>query len=263
MELLNYDLSPKVRAFSTLRYSGDGGEGAYASFNLTHYCGDSPEHVSRCRAELCQELGITNDCLLLPRQTHTARVLTIDADFLCCSLEERARRMENVDALVAADHGLCIGISTADCVPILLVDETAEVIAAVHAGWRGLVTHIPEATVAAMQALGAQSHRLRAVIGPSIGPASFEVGEEVVEAFRLADYPQTLVYRSPSVDDRRILKNYIDLWAAAAHALERAGLLLDRILIAGVDTYTHTDTFFSARRLGLLSGRTYSGILLR
>ena len=95
----------------------------------------------------------------------------------------------------------------------------------------------------------------KTIIAPSIGPASFEVGEEVVEAFIEGGFPETIVLRNYT-------KPHIDLWASVAWELENAGILLQNIQIAGVDTYTHSDSFFSARHLGILSGRIFSGILL-
>lgn len=264
MELLEYHLGKGVRAFSTLRSSGGVGEDAHAfshtspyhGFNITPYCGDAPEHVAQCCAELSEALGVAAEHIILPTQTHTSNVAILDEGFLKLSAEERAVALQNVDAVVTQLRGLCIGVSTADCVPVLLHDEKTHTVAAVHAGWRGMVAHILRNTVEEMERLGSDPSDIKAVVAPSIGVESFEVGEEVVAAFEEAGFPSSVVARS-------FVKPHIDLWAAAAFELEKAGVALQNIQIAGVDTYTHSDSFFSARRLGIASGRIFSGILLQ
>jgi len=113
-------------------------------------------------------------------------------------------------------------------------DFEQQVVAAVHAGWRGVVGHIARNTVEEMKKLGSNVCDIRVVIGPSIGPASFEVGDEVVRAFLASNFP-----------DRVILHNYvkphIDLWASVAFELEEIGVNLQNVQIAGVDTFTHSD----------------------
>ena len=122
MHLLEYPLGNGVRAFSTLRNSGGSGKGTYAAFNITPYCGDHPTNVAQCRKALSAELGIAEERLLLPHQTHGTRVLTIDSDFFRRSPEARTTAMEACDALVTRERRVCIGVSTADCVPLLLHD---------------------------------------------------------------------------------------------------------------------------------------------
>ena len=256
MELLSYQLGEGVRAFSTLRSSGGQGEGAYASFNITHYCGDHPDNVTLSRAQLCRELNIADNRLFLPRQTHDNHVLVVDEAFVEQSAEAQSEQMEGIDALVTRMEGCCIGVSTADCLPVLLYDPVARVAAAAHAGWRGVVGGIAPRTIATMQALGAQADRIIATIGPSISLQSFEVGKEVAEVFEREGFPASII-------DRSRPKPHIDLWAAMAHQCEECGLLLHNIRVAGVDTYTADDSFFSARRLGINSGRIFTGILLQ
>lgn len=255
MELLDYNLGDGVRAFSTLRSSGGEGKGAYAAFNITPYCGDEPANVAVCRKLLCTELGIDDEHLLLPRQTHTDRVVIIDEAFYALPPDERTAAMNECDALVTNRKGVCIGVSTADCVPILLYDPEAEVVAAIHAGWRGMAARIPQRAIEAMKRLSARPERIRAAIGPSIGPNSFEVGDEVVESFAAAGFPDEIVLRN-------YRRPHIDLWAAAVYLLEESGVDLMHLLVAGVDSFTTDDSFFSARKLGVESGRTYTGIRL-
>lgn len=263
MDLLEYHLEQGVRAFSTLRSSGGRGEGAYASFNLTPYCGDSRQNVEQCRTELAQELGIETERIVLPHQTHSANVRIIDDAFMASDVQRQVEMLENVDAVVTSLRGCCIGVSTADCVPVLLYDDRQQIVGAAHAGWRGMVAHVIRNTVEQMISIGASVESLSAVVGPSIGPASFEVGEEVVEAFAEKGFPSSLVHRKDACEDCVKGKSHIDLWGAAAYELEQAGIALHRIQIAGVDTFMHDDSFFSARKLGIASGRIYNGIMLQ
>ena len=121
---------------------------------------------------------------------------------------ERYAHLQNVDALVTAQPHVCIGISTADCVPVLLYDPKHRVIGAAHAGWRGMVGHILAHTIERMRTLGTNPRDLRTVVGPCIGPDSFEVGEEVVDAFLQAKFPPSVVRRG------FFRRPHIDLWAA-------------------------------------------------
>ncbi len=270
-DLLEYPLDAGIRAFSTRRDSGVG-QGAYAGFNITHYCGDDPEHVSRNRHALCRELGITDASLHLPWQTHDAEVMKIDQAFLRLPTEARAERLHGIDALITDESGQCIGVSTADCIPILLHDPVHHAVAAIHAGWRGTVKNIVECTISAMQHhYGTQPHELRAVIGPGISCEAFEVGDEVYEAFAEAGFPMPHIARRMPAFAASIAaasshipeKWHIDLWAANAHLLETAGLPLHHIMVSGICTYTHHDTYFSARRLGIKSGRIFTGIMMK
>lgn len=255
MHLLEYPLGNGVRAFSTLRDSGGSGKGTYAAFNITPYCGDRPDNVAQCRKDLAAELDIAENRLLLPHQTHGARVLTVDGDLLRRPTEALAAAMDDCDALVTRERGLCIGVSTADCVPLLLHDPAQGVAAAVHAGWRGMLARIPQHALAAMAQLGSAPGDVRALIGPSISVDSYEVGEEVAEAFLAEGFP-------PAVVRPAAPRPHLDLWAACAFLLEAQGVALHHIRIAGIDTYTTAERFFSARRLGIASGRIFTGILM-
>ena len=258
---LEYHIGEGITAFSTMREGGVS-EGAYSHFNITHYCGDAPESVEQNRQLLCQKLGIHNNCLHLPRQTHSDVVYRIEDNFLKKNSEERQALLEGVDALITNLRGQCIGISTADCIPILLYDPIHQAIAAIHAGWRGTVARIVQKTIAAMtKAFGSEAENLKAIIGPGISQAAFEVGNEVYEAFQQARFPMAEIatqYKTPQSS-----KWHIDLWAANFIQLEEVGLPLASIQVSGICTFTEHDRFFSARRLGIESGRIFNGIMLR
>ena len=251
-QLLEYNLSSDVTAFSTMR-DGGVGQGAYSSFNITHYCGDSPENVAANRALLCDRLAIEDARLVLPRQTHGTEVLHVDATFLALDSEAQAEKLNGVDALFTREQGVCIGVSTADCVPILLYDETTRTAAAIHAGWRGTLNRIVEKTASE---ISPDLTRAKAVIGPCISLDAFEVGDEVYEAFSSADFPMRLIAK------RYTEKWHIDLWEANRLQLLARGLRPENIILSGVCTYTSHDRFFSARRLGIKSGRIFNGIII-
>lgn len=265
MTLLSYALSPRVTAFSTTRLSPfqfsaeeEAAMGTYASFNVTHYCGDDPKRVQRNREWLAQELGIAVSRIWLPRQTHAAQVRCIDDEFLKLDESEQTSLLDEVDALVTNVPGQCIGVSTADCVPILLYDEEHHAAAAIHAGWRGTVQNIVRNTVCILQErYQTRPENLRAVIGPAISAASYEVGEEVVTQFTEAGFPAAIIQRAGYT------KPHLDLWAANVWLLEEAGIPLEHIQVSGVCTFSQSDTFFSARRLGIQSGRIYTALCLK
>lgn len=252
MEKLEYNIHPGITAFSTKR----GGRGNYGGFNITHYCGDTPQHVAECRAQLCSELGIGDEQLILPRQTHGCEVLEIDNTFMGASKEKQSDMLQGVDAVVTALPRVCIGVSTADCVPVLLCDTQKRVVAAVHAGWRGTVARIAERCIERMCTThGCKPQNIKAVIAPSIGRDAFEVGGEVYAAFEEAGFPMERIARMHN-------KWHIDLWEANRLQLLSCGIPQENIEIAGVCTHSNHAEWFSARRLGINSGRIFNGIMI-
>ena len=259
MELLEYNIGNGARAFSTMR---GGGSGNYGGFNITHYCGDEPSHVAACRKELCCVLGITDANLVLPRQTHSDKVACIDAALMQLPPQEREVALHGVDAVVTALPGVCIGVSTADCIPILLYDAQRGVTAAIHAGWRGTVSRIVTGCIEKMNAeYGCCPADITAVIAPGISIEAFEVGDEVYREFMDAGFAmEGIAARYPAADGGK--KWHIDLWEANRQLLLEAGVPDGNISVAGVCTYTSYDKFFSARRLGIQSGRIFNGIII-
>lgn len=260
-ELLEYELSGTasgVIAFSTTR-TGGCSKGPYASFNCSPYCGDNPVAVRRNLQHLATLLPTIPVDWVIPHQIHGTRVFAIDEAYAQASCEQRREMLEGVDALVTDRSGFCLCVSTADCIPLLFLDKRLRVIGAAHAGWRGTVNGIAEKTLACMrQRFGSQPEDVRAVIGPGISLEAFEVGLEVYEAFREAGFPMDKVARW----HRPSLHWHIDLWAASYWQLCNAGVPCGQIEFSGVCTYLQCDDFFSARRLGIQSGRILSGIML-
>lgn len=258
MDLLEYNIGTGARAFSTKRGEGSGN---YAGFNITHYCGDTAEHVTECRSELCKELGITDDRLILPRQTHSSNILCIDDALLGLTPQEQSERLQGIDAVVTDVPQTCIGVSTADCIPVLLHNEHRRVVAAIHAGWRGTVAGIALKCISVMkERYGCSTTDIKAIIAPGISLDSFEIGEEVYLEFANAGFNmERIAKRYPA---RQGEKWHIDLWEANRLQLIEAGVKEENIQVAGVCTYKNHNEFFSARRLGIQSGRIFNGIML-
>lgn len=255
--LLPYNMGNHVMAFSTRRQGLGVSCGNYSSLNINPFCGDDLENVERNHTLLSASLGIDEARIVLPHQVHDKRVEVLRSDFLSLNETERATRLEGIDALLTNVRGLCVGVSTADCVPILLYDKEKNVVGAVHAGWRGTVKRIAQTAVEKMIAEYASSPAdIVAVIGPSISKEAFEVGDEVYDAFSAENFPM------PQIACRINNRWHIDLWQCNRLQLLSVGLLDANITVSGICTYFHPNDFFSARRLGINSGRIYSGIIL-
>lgn len=191
-------------------------------------------------------------------QVHDCRIALIDRPGM--TREE----LEGYDAFITALPGVAIGVRTADCVPILLYDSSMRVVAAVHAGWRGTVLDIVGKTIAEMNSrFGCKAENLRALIGPAIGPDSFQVGEEVVERFRDAGFPMDEIHTFRGSGDGKAMSggHHIDLFAANRILLCRSGVAPANIQLCGTDTYT-TPALYSARREGTECGRNINAIRL-
>lgn len=265
-ELLLYDLGRDVKAFSTCRHGGYS-EGPYASFNANAYCGDDEAHVNQNRALLCEALGIDSAALVIPHQIHQDRVLKVDRSFVSLKKETRDEALEGVDALMTDESGICIGVSTADCIPLFFYDPAHRAVAAVHAGWRGTVRRIVMTVLQRMaEAYHTHAQELKVVIGPGISLKAFEVGDEVYDIFVQSGFPMSRIAGLFPVDragkDGLRQKWHIDLSAANQWLLEQAGVSAANIYQSGICTYTCNERFFSARRLGIASGRILNGIFL-
>ena len=251
-----YDFGQNVTAFSTTRQGGYS-EGNYGQFDINRYCGDSPEHIAQNRQALCQLLDIDDHHLLMPHQVHLTEVATIDADFLRLDSNERQQRLEGIDAIMTDRVGVCIGVSTADCIPVLLYDGVHRAACAVHAGWRGTVARIVEKAVKTMTATyGTRPSDLVAQTGPGISLDSFEVGDEVYDAFAQAGFDMAAISQKQA-------KWHINLPACNRLQLIATGVMPEHISVSDICTYKSHDTFFSARRLGINSGRIFTAILMK
>jgi YfiH family protein len=231
--------SPLLSAIPGLRhafFTREGGVsgGLYASLNGGIGSNDDPANVAENRCRMAQQMGVTPEHFLTLFQTHSADAVVASGPW------ENASR-PRADAIVTRTEGLSIGVTAADCGPILFVDPNARVIGAAHAGWKGALTGVLESTVAAMEKLGAERSGIVAAIGPLIRQRSYEVGSEFVERFIAADAENALFF-IPSTREGHAM---FDLAGFIRMRLENAGVLMIDDL--GVDTYSD-ERFFSYRR---------------
>lgn len=254
-QLTYYDIAEGVTAFSSTRHGGYS-QGNHGEFNVNLYCSDDPEDIAENRKALCRMLKIPVDRLIMPHQVHQTGIVQIGKTFLRLSDEVRRDVLEGIDALMTNLPGVCIGVSTADCIPIILYDPGHHAASVIHSGWRGTVANIAGVAVTSMQvAYHSRPEALKAVIGPGISLEHFEVGDEVYEQFAAAGYPMAQIAR-------RYAKWHIDLWSCCRLQLQDMGLKAENIQTSGVCTYAHSDDYFSARRLGIDSGRILTAVLL-
>ncbi len=224
-------LSGIQHGFFTRR--GGASSGVFSGLNCGFGSSDLAEIVAMNRSRVAAQMGLAPERLLTVHQTHSARAINA-TDAI------EAPRPE-ADAIVTDQPGLGLAVLTADCQPVLLADRSAGVIAAAHAGWRGVLSGILEATIDAMEGLGAVRARVRAVIGPSISQRAYEVGEEFLEEF-IAEHP----------GNTRFFGN----GEAGKYLFDLPGYGLARLRSAGVEeaawtghcTYWDPDEYYSYRR---------------
>ena len=258
--LINYPILNQYKEilnFTTTRLGGIS-SGAYDSFNLSMTSGDDVKKVLENREQLISLLNISKDLLIIPYQTHSNSVCVVDESFMKLNPPEQALHLNGVDSIITQIPNVCIAVSTADCVPILLYDPVKQAIASIHAGWRGTCLRIAEGTVSLMKStFGTNPENLVAAIGPSISPDMYEVGDELLNAFEDAEFDVDKIF------ERKNGKLFLNLWEASKNSLLESGVLESNIEISGECTFSNPDKFFSARRLGINSGRMLSGIMLK
>ncbi len=236
------DLSPalggRVRAiFSTRR--GGVSPAPYATLNLGGGVGDDPGRVEENWRRLGRAAGFPPELVVRGRQVHGAAVQVV---------RRRGGPPGECDALVTAEAGPVLAVLAADCAPIYIVSSERPAVALVHAGWRGCLAGVGPAAVAALAREAAvPASGLTAVIGPSIGPCCYRVGEEVATAFARAFGAAAVLRRDGEVR--------VDLWAANRAALVAAGIAPRQVLVVGLCTACHRDLFFSHRAEGGRTGR--------
>jgi YfiH family protein len=231
--------SPLLSAIPGLRhafFSREGGvsEGIYAGLNGGIGSNDDAENVAENRRRMAERMGVGPDRLLTLYQVHSPDVVVATTPW---ASDARPK----ADAIVTSTENLAIGVTAADCGPILFVDPNARVIGAAHAGWKGALTGVLESTVEAMEKLGADRGGIVAAIGPLIRQHSYEVGPEFLARFLAADADNALFFL-PSEREGHAM---FDLGGYIRMRLENAGILM--IDDIGLDTYSD-ERFFSYRR---------------
>jgi YfiH family protein len=226
--------------------------GLYRSLNVGSGSRDDRTAVATNRARTMAAFGLPADALVTAYQVHSATAVTVGGPW--------PDEPPQADGLATDRPGVALGILTADCAPILFADAEARVIGAAHAGWRGALNGVAEATVLTMEKLGAKRTRIRAVVGPCIGPRSYEVGPEFPAPF-VALEPKAEQFFRPAPRDRHFL---FDLPGYVRSRLAAIGL--GAVDVVGADTCADENHFFSYRRSVLRKesdyGRGLSAIAL-
>jgi len=253
LTLETLESAARIRHGFFTRHGGVSG-GIYASLNCGYGSDDDAADVTANRARAMARLELAGAALATTYQVHGTVVrVVVEAG----SPDARAE----ADAMVSATPGIALGILTADCAPVLFADPHARVIGAAHAGWRGALAGVLDATVAAMERLGAHAHDVVAGIGPCIAQASYEVGPEFRARFVAADAANAAYFARANGpgNDRANDREQFDLEGYVAQRLGRLGLAA--VGRAGSDTCADRDRFFSYRR-SRLDGEPDFGRLL-
>jgi len=231
LEILTSDrIAPLRHGFFTRR--GGASSGVFSGLNCGPGSSDQREAVAINRSRAATALGIEADALVAVHQVHSADVVPVTGPLA---------DMPRADALVTATPGIALSVLTADCQPVLFADKTAGVIGAAHAGWRGALDGVLEATLEAMEALGAHRADTVAVIGPTISQRAYEVGPEFIDDF-LADDPGNGRFFINGEGDRY----HFDLPGYGLHRLRSAGI--GEAEWTRHCTYSDPDRFYSYRR---------------
>ena len=228
-----------VDVLVTTRHGGVS-TGDYATLNLSFSVGDQPQDVVENRRRAAAALGADLADFAFATQVHGAVARIVTADDRGRGAAARGGTVGDADALVTSDPGTVLAVLVADCVPIVIYDPRAHVLACVHAGWRGTVARVTEATLATMAILGARPQDVIAGIGPAIGPDRYQVGAEVAQAARETFGDRASLVLRPDGTGRWLF----DLWAANRLILGDAGVAEEHIHLAAVPT---GGEFFSDR----------------
>lgn len=253
IEAKNLAACPKIgHGFFTRE--GGVSQGIFASLNCGTLTKDDPANIAQNRALVATELGAAPGNLLTCKQVHGNDVLAVEMPW-------RVEESPEADAMVTKKQGLALGILTADCVPVLFADQTAGVIGAAHAGWRGALGGVIENTLAAMESLGATRGAIRAAIGPCIWQDSYEVDLEFMDRFLDQDELNNRFFFESDKPDYFLF----ELPGFVRDKLRK--LAIEDIALSPVDTCADEARFFSYRRSSLKGeqdgGRQISAIMLK
>jgi YfiH family protein len=231
--------APALASQSGIRHAfftrqGGVSDGIYASLNGGIGSSDEPAKVQENRRRMAEALGVEHDALISVYQVHSPDAVIVEGPW-------RGERPK-ADALVTAMPGLALGITTADCGPVLFADEEARVIGAAHAGWRGAVTGVLESTLTAMERLGARREKIVAVLGPTISQNAYEVGPDFIRRFTEEAPGHERFFKEAERPDHAMF----DLPGFIGGRLEAAGI--GAFTNLGLCTYSDEERFFSYRR---------------
>ena len=238
-ESLRVDLLPFPHGFFTRR--GGVSTGPFGSLNCSLSSPDDRDAVTENRGLVADALNVCRENLVGCTQVHGIEVVHVETPWA-------AGAGPRADAMVTGRPGVALGVITADCAPVLFADPDARIAGAAHAGWRGAVAGVLEATIDAMIALGAKRERIAAAVGPCIGQASYEVAADLRDEVLARDPAGTRFF----ADGKRPERWQFDLAAYCGARLLAAGI--GGIAVTGIDTLTEEERFFSHRRRTLAGG---------
>lgn len=213
--------------------AGGVSEGLYAGLNAGLGSNDNRAHVVENRRRIAHYLNVDEDRIASPYQVHSALAVTTDAPW--------TDNRPQVDGVATATPGLALGIVTADCGPVLFADPKNRVIGACHAGWKGALGNVMEATIAQMETLGAKRSSITAILGPSISQPNYEVGPNFPQPFLEQDAAHTRYFIRSQKPDHHMF----DLSRYIVDGLDKAGVAVSGMV--DICTYGRED-FFSYRR---------------
>lgn len=228
-------LASKIATHAFFTREGGVSSGLYTSLNGGLGSDDDPAHVKENRARMAAALHVEPSHLLSLYQIHSPDVVTVTEPW---AVADRPK----ADGMVTKIEGIALGIGTADCGPVLFLAEKEGVIGACHAGWKGALGGVIDATISAMEKLGADRNQIRAVLGPTISRQAYEVGADFISAFEANDKEGLAFFSAGKTADKR----QFDLPAYIGHRVKRAGVTQYEDL--ALCTYADEQRFFSFRR---------------
>ncbi len=256
-----------LKAHSALLRSGCTGRGGgvseapYQALNRGLHVGDETQAVRENRRRVAQSLGTDPASFAIGRQVHGGGVSVVRQADRGRGALTPTDAFPETDALITRERGIVLAVLVADCVPVIVFDPMTPAVGVVHAGWKGTVAHVTRNAVEAMsREFASDPHTLLAGVGPSIGPASYEVSADVAERAQ-AEFPEEGIARprgngnenqeyndGGNENDAKNEKYLLDLWSANTADLVNAGVPRERIEVSGLDTFTLPEQFFSHRR---------------
>lgn len=247
-----------VEHFCTTRQGGVS-KGEFSSFNLGNFSDDDPTDIYENRQILARMWYMDDKDFIVPHQTHGTKVLIIDEEFQQMNSSAKIEALYGIDATITNLENIFLCATTADCVPVLIYDKEKKIIAAVHAGWRGIVQGIIENSVSKMKkTFQADPSDFIVTVGPSVSLKNYEIGEEVVSEFAKMKIDLT----NSSRLNRKTNKLHIDLKQIIHNKLVKLGVPSSQIETSNLCTFDNDELFFSARRQSIHCGRMLSGIKL-
>lgn len=248
-----------VEHFCTTRKGGVS-KGEFSSFNLGNFSDDDTTDIYENRQILARMWYMDDKDFIVPHQTHSNKVLVIDREFQQLDSSSRIDSLYGVDATITNLKKIFLCVTTADCVPVLIFDTKNKVIAAIHAGWRGIVQDILENTIEKMkEVFQSNPTDFIATIGPSISAKNYEVGDDLVAEFK----KKKVDLKETSYLNKETNKLHLDLNKITYNQLVKLGVPATQIETSQLCTFDNDELFFSARRQSIHCGRMLTGIKLK